>query len=59
MFYEMKRQTIKNYVKYPPSTDCNSVGSQFGNNINNPSYQLFAKYDWDVIKGENTGIGVY
>ena len=55
VFYALKRSTIANQLKYPPSKDCSSVDELFSNVT---EYYTFAAFDKNSTR--NTyGAGVY
>ena len=37
-FYLLKRQTITNYQKYPPTTDCETIVNMFQGNFSDPEF---------------------
>ena len=37
-FYLLKRQTITNYQKYPPTTDCETIENMFQGNFSDPEF---------------------
>jgi hypothetical protein len=53
----LKRQTIKNYQKYPPTTDCDTIVKMFNNNFSDQTFKDYAKIDkkyTEIVNG--TGI---
>lgn len=58
-FFYLKKQTIINYKKYPPSTDCKSIAQMFNNDYHDPIFISVA----DQFDKENTmnnmGTGIY
>lgn len=63
-FYTLKQQTIANYNKYPPSTNCSDLYSIFGvdkgNKVaDNTNFMDNANNDKDLILKFGTGTGVY
>lgn len=55
-FYFLKRITINNYKKYPPTTDCDNILDQFGNVLTG-TFREYAELDekpTDIFQG--TGI---
>ena len=58
-FYILKRQTIANYRKYPPTTDCDGVLKMFGDDpYKNPLFLTVAGADKDATLNEQ-GTGIY
>lgn len=45
VFYYLKGQTIDNVKKYPPTTDCDSIASYFGNDYDSNEFRSFAQTD--------------
>lgn len=43
IFFFLKLQTIANYAKYPPNTDCASIQSMFNHNYTDPVFMNYAK----------------
>jgi uncharacterized protein YneF (UPF0154 family) len=46
-FFFLKRATIKNYQKYPPTTDCTSLVNMFDNNFDDTMFKHYATLDKD------------
>lgn len=37
-FYILKRQTVDNYLKYPPTTDCDAILKMFAKDFTDPNF---------------------
>jgi hypothetical protein len=57
-FYLLKRQTISNYQKYPPTTDCDSILKMFKGNFSDPIFKSFAQSDLKNTENEK-GVGIF
>eukprot|EP00347_Sterkiella_histriomuscorum_P002409 403368266 len=57
-FYVLKLQTIRNYQKYPPATDCNSISEIFGGNYDNANFIKYAEQDNSLTQNKK-GTGIY
>jgi len=58
VFYILKRQTIDNYNKYPPTTDCNSIIKMFNGNLTSDDFKTAATFDKESTLNKY-GTGVY
>jgi len=58
VFYYLKKTTVTNYQRYPPSTNCNSINSLFNNQLST-AYIENAYEDLQLIQQQNHGIGIY
>ena len=64
-FFELKKQTIANYNKYPPSTNCDDLYNNFDVTVGKtdveklPNFVIGAQADKKLIKGYGSGVGVY
>lgn len=58
IFYLLKRQTISNYLKYPPTLNCKSIISMFPQKFNDPLFRQQAEIDKDYTMNK-MGTGVY
>lgn len=57
-FYLLKRQTISNYQKYPPTTDCDSILKMFQGDFSDPIFKSFAQFDLKNTENEK-GVGIF
>ncbi len=56
-FYFLKRITINNYKKYPPTLDCEKILTQFGGDLTG-KFRDFAEID-ETPTNEFKGTGIY
>jgi hypothetical protein len=57
-FYLLKIQTITNYSKYPPTTDCESIVKMFKGNYTDDTFKVYANIDKKFTENEK-GSGIY
>ena len=57
-FYLLKSQTISNYRKYPPTTDCDSIVNLFEGNFDDSTFIKYAQTDQANTESEK-GTGLY
>ena len=59
VFFVLKQQTILNYKKYPPTTDCKSISQMFKNDLGPSSnYSIVASFDKENTMNQQ-GTGIY
>lgn len=57
-FCILKIQTISNYRKYPPTTDCDTIVNMYNGNFDDPNFIKYAAIDKTNTEDEK-GAGIY
>ncbi len=58
-FYMLKLQTIRNYQKYPPTTDCKAILDMFGHDLaKGGDFAKYAEID-GPLTDDRRGTGLY